>query len=256
MQNPSGNMQSPQYQFSSTMSSPPLSPNDLRGPRNDGQSGASSDNAAQSTPGFDRVTALQNQFQSFSFGAAPGGMPPNGAQNQNPVQPGQGPPGGSQYLQQPPGATNPGLSRDNSQAGQWPPGGPQQPSLPSGTPGMPPNGAQRQSSAQPGQNNPAGAQYSQQPQFNGAPPSGPGNSGPQNNASSAGPSNLPRPPQPSPQGQANPNAPPNSSNVGANRAMSQPNVPFNPNVLQNPQQQSQSNFNDAAAPFSPQFLSI
>ena len=232
-------MQSAQYQFPS-MSSPSLSPNDPRRPHNDGQRGASSDN-----PGFDPVTSLQQQLQSFNFSAAPGGVSPNGGKSQSPAQPGQGHLGGSQYFQQPPGTMSPGSSRDNSQAGQWPPGG-QQPSLPSGTFGMPPNGALHQSSAQPGQSNPAGAQYPQPSQFNGALPSGP-----QNNVSSAAQNNLPRPPQQSPLGQANPNAPPNASNVGANRAISQPNVPSNAGIHQNPQQQSQSNLNGAAAPLSP-----
>ena len=159
------------------MSSPPVSPNDLRGPRDDGQRG-------QPASGFDSVTALQHQLQSFNFGAAPGGMSPNGAGHQ--------------------------------------------------------------SSAQPGGNNLAGAQYPQQPQFNVAP-----TSGPQNNVSSAGPNNLPRPPQQSRQGQAHPNASPDASNVGVNRAMSQPNAPFNPNIPQIPQQQSQSNVNGVSAPFSP-----
>ena len=147
---------------------------------------ASSNNAAQ-TPGFDPVTVLQHQLQSFNFGAAPGGMDPtlshgngqagqwpsagaqrpqqpsihtaipgmlpNAGQNQGSLQPGQSNPGGPQHLQQSPGAMNPGLSRENHQAGQWPPGGPQQPqqpSLPTATPGLLPNGARHQSSAQPG----------------------------------------------------------------------------------------------------------
>jgi hypothetical protein len=241
-----------QHQLPSSMSPSPLSANDPRGPRNDGQRGAPSSINPQPTPGLDPVIALQQQLQSFNFAAAPGGVPPNGGQNQSPAQPGQGRAGGSPFFQQPSGPMNPGPSRDNPQAGQWPPGGQQQSSLPNCTPGIPPNGAQHQSSAQPGQSNPLGAQYPQQPQFNGAPPSGLGNSGPQNNASSAGPNILSRSPQQPPPGQAKPNAPPNASNVGGNPAMSQPNIPSIPNIPQNPQQQSQSNLNSAAAPFSSQ----
>src|SRR5215471_7151047 len=103
-------MQSPQYQFPSNMSSPSLSPNSAQAPRNDGQRGASSDNAAQRAPGFDPVTSLQHQFQSFNFGVTPGGVSPNGGQSQSPAQPGQGHLEGSQRFQQPLGAMNPGSS--------------------------------------------------------------------------------------------------------------------------------------------------